>query len=137
MAVFGRGVTYSLRTRRTGKFHGWFKPGTGAYQLAAIDKDKKLGKPRWTKTLDIRVRAMVVAGEVLFAAGPPDVADKRDPWAAIEGRKGGVMWAMSTEDGEKLAEYKLDAPPIYDGLIAAGGRLYIATTDGKVVCMGK
>ena len=135
LAVLAPGATYYLRTRRTGSFNGWFKPGTGAYQLIAMDK--KLKKPRWSKTVAIRVRAMVSAGGVLFAAGPPDVVDKQDPWAAIEGRKGAVMRAMSADDGKKLAEYKLDAPPIYDGLIAAGGRLYITTTDGKVVCMGK
>jgi len=30
---------------------------------------------------------------------------------------------------------KLNAPPVFDGLIAAGGRLYLATTDGKMVCL--
>ena len=46
------------------------------------------------------------------------------------------LLAVSTSDGKKLAEYRLDAPPVFDGLAAAGGQLYLATIDGKVVCFG-
>jgi len=42
---------------------------------------------------------------------------------------------VSAADGRKVAEYTLDAPPVFDGLIAARGRLYLSTTDGKVLCM--
>jgi hypothetical protein len=77
---------------------------------------------------------MVVAGSTLFVAGTPDVVDPEDPWAAFEGRKGGVLWAVSTADGKKLAEYSLDHPPVFDGMAAARGRLYISTTDGNVAC---
>ena len=77
---------------------------------------------------------MVVAGETLFFAGPPDIIDKDDPYGAFEGRKGGQLWAVSTTDGRKIAEYELDAPPAFDGLIAAQERLYITTVDGRVSC---
>jgi len=83
----------------------------------------------------VRAVAMVLAGPTLFIAGSPDVVDSQDPWAAIDGRKGAVLWAVSTEDGEKTAEYKLSAPPTYDGLAAANGKLYLTTRDGKVLCM--
>ena len=39
--------------------------------------------------------------------------------------------------GKTLAEYKLDAMPVFDGLIAARGRLYMSTVDGHVVCLGQ
>ena len=29
----------------------------------------------------------------------------------------------------------LDVAPVFDGLIAAGGELYMATVDGKVACL--
>jgi len=32
---------------------------------------------------------------------------------------------------------KLEAPPAFDGMSAAHGRLYMATLDGKVICFGK
>ena len=49
---------------------------------------------------------------------------------------GGILWAASASTGEKLAQYKLDAPPAWDSLAAAGGMLFISLTDGRVVCMG-
>ena len=44
---------------------------------------------------------------------------------------------LSTSDGEKLAEYELDSPPVLDGMMAAQGRLYVAARDGRLTCMGK
>jgi len=80
---------------------------------------------------------MVLAGNNLFVAGLPDTLDPKDPLAALEGRMGGVLWTVSTTDGKKLSELKLDAPPVFDGVIAAGGRLFVSLTDGRVMCMGK
>ena len=37
-------------------------------------------------------------------------------------------------DGSTLADYPLESPPVLDGMAAAGGRLYLATAAGKVVC---
>ena len=77
------------------------------------------------------------ADKALLVAGWPDVIDPKDPFAAVEGRTGGVLWVLAADDGKKLAAHKLGAPPVFDGLIAAGGRLYMATTDGKVICLGR
>ena len=82
----------------------------------------------------VRVRAMALAGPTLLAAGPSDVVDPQDPLAALEGRRGAKLWIVSTADGRKLAEHQLDHPPVFDGMAAAGGRLYITTTAGEVVC---
>lgn len=80
---------------------------------------------------------MVPAGGTLFVAGPPDVMDEADPYAAFEGRKGAVLWSLAAADGKKLAVSELKSSPVFDGMIAAGGRLYIAATDGKVLCFGE
>jgi hypothetical protein len=40
---------------------------------------------------------------------------------------------VSTATGKKIKEYKLDAPPVFNGLAVANGRLYWSTTDGRVV----
>jgi hypothetical protein len=112
---------------------------------AAVDRDYPAGKlvtkntPQphlWTVVLPFQPRAMVMAGERLFVAGWPEAADANDPFAAVEGRKGGLMWVFAKNDGRKLAEITLDSPPVFDGLIAAYGRLYLATRDGKVMCLG-
>jgi len=36
-----------------------------------------------------------------------------------------------------MAEYKLDSLPVWDGMAAANGRLYLATKSGKVLCFDK
>jgi hypothetical protein len=79
---------------------------------------------------------MVLAGEQLFIAGPPDVVDSDDPLAAFEGRKGGLLRTMSATTGKKVVECRLESPPVFDGLIAAQGRLFLSTLDGHVVCLG-
>ena len=79
---------------------------------------------------------MKTAGK-LIVAGPPDVVDADDPMASFEGRKGAVLRVYSAADGKKLAETTLRSPPVFDGLIAASGRLFMSTTDGHVVCLGE
>ena len=96
-------------------------------------------------------RAMALAGDTLFVAGPPDVVDEKDVWgrspeseaqaklkaqsAALKGEKGALLWAVSAKDGQKLAELQLDMLPVFDGMAAANGRLYISTQAGRLVCM--
>ncbi len=90
---------------------------------------------RWSRDAGVQVRAMVLAGETLFIAGPPEAGD--DPAAALaahEGRRGALLRAVSTADGEVRSSVKLAAPPVWDGMAVARGRLYLATTDGKVLC---
>jgi len=105
----------------------------------AFGQDKGIGytraePPLWTLWVPVRVRAMVKAGDVLFAAGPPDVFDPDDPYAPFEGRAGARLVAVSAKTGAALAERELERPPVFDGLIAAGGRLYLCTDDGTVSC---
>ncbi len=93
-------------------------------------------KPRWTQPLDFWIRGMVLAEKTLLMVGPPDpFADGKGDPAAIEGMKGGILRLVSTEDGSRLADYRLSAPPAWDAMAVAGGRVYLATTDGKVTCM--
>jgi hypothetical protein len=83
----------------------------------------------------MRVRAMVLAGDTLFIAGPPDVVADEDPAGAFEGRRGADLWALSAATGETLREIQhLKVPPVYDGLIAAEGSLYLSAKDGRVHC---
>jgi len=90
-------------------------------------------KYQWTQPVPILARAMVLAGEQLFLAGPPDIFKADDPVAAIEGRANGVLVVLSTADGKPLAEYPLEHPPVFDGMAAAEGSIYMATTGGKVL----
>ncbi|MHC4389264.1 MAG: hypothetical protein ACYSX1_11755, partial [Planctomycetota bacterium] len=96
------------------------------------------------------VRAMVLADKTLFIAGPPDVVDETKAFgrfneadirakleqqqASLDGEKGSLLWSVSTTDGNILSRQKLDSLPVFDGMAAAGGRLYLSTTDGNVIC---
>ncbi len=99
----------------------------------------------WTREVPILVRAMTLAGDVLFVAGPDDLLEEsgRKPKgedvllrqeAALAGKSGGLLWAVSTEDGQRLSEVRIDSPPVFDGMAAAGGRLFMTTVDGKLRC---
>ncbi len=94
-------------------------------------------KFRWLVDLPMRPRAMVRAGGLLLLGGMPMSADPVELAASYEGRKGGLLWTMSTENGSKVAERPLASPPVWDGMAAAGGRLYMTTRDGNVLCLGK
>ncbi len=119
----------------------------GVEELSAADT-------KWSHTKPpLIVRAMVLAGGTLFVAGPPDVLDEeaavKRRWdddvqqqlaeqdAALEGRRGASLWSLSAADGKRLAELKLESMPVWDGMAAAGGRLYLSTADGKVLCLAK
>jgi outer membrane protein assembly factor BamB len=91
---------------------------------------------KWVSNVPVRIRAMVRTAGALFAAGPPDVCESDDPVGALEGRKGAVLLAFDLDDGKKLLEHKMDTPPVFDGMSAAAGRLYVATMDGSIMCLG-
>lgn len=98
--------------------------------------------------------AMVLAGRNLFLAGPPDVADEEKTYGFVyggddeinrqmrrqeeawRGKQGALLWVVSADTGANLSEYKLAAIPVWDGMIAAHGRLYLSLKDGTVRCMG-
>jgi len=153
--AFDETTTYGLHVFTTRQGHSpRFWPGKDGYELfadrndaepvlrpTAIGREKGNGYsrtllPKWSVQVPVRFRAMVLAGDRLVAAGPPDVVPDDDPYAAFEGRKGARLWVVSTEDGRRLAEYPLDRLPVFDGLSAARGRLYLATDDGRITCMG-
>ena len=43
---------------------------------------------------------------------------------------------VAAETGKTIREIKLDAPPVWDGMAVAGGRVFIATIDGRIVSFG-
>ena len=92
------------------------------YRLFAVDASD--GATLWESRLPIRARALVLAGDVLFVAGP------------VEGDGETLLIAVSAEDGRELARYRLQSSPVFDGMAAAYGRLYISYENGSVACWG-
>ena len=71
-----------------------------------------------------------------WRARPIRLSIRRGIWPRGRGRRGGVLQAVAAADGKSIAAYRLDSPPVFDGLIAAGGRLFLSTIDGKLRCFG-
>jgi len=113
----------------------FFAPGAKGYQLFA----RKIGGKRddWAGRIPMRARAMALTNGRLFVAGPPDVVDPKDPLGAFEGRKGGLLYVIDPASGKKLAEQTLPSPPVFNGIAAANGRLYLADENGAIACLGR
>jgi len=122
------------------------------HQLAKQPKDKLSALDyNWIhEEPDVMAKAMVLANDRLFIAGPRDVADEKELWgrsnekiyqqkmasqaAWFKGTHGGYMQVFSKKDGKKLTEKKLAYLPAFDGLVAASGKLYMTTECGSILC---
>ena len=128
----GRGMRFTGRATGTG--------------LSLVDR-------KWTRDTPFYVRAMLLADDRLFIAGPPDLIDEERMFdrimqgdatvsselaaqeKALAGHQGGLMRAVSTRNGDVLGEYRLPAPPVWNGMAAVPNRIYISTTQGMVICL--
>ena len=135
LLVFDDTTTYGVRAcdRKTRSRHDRhrFRPEQG-YTLFAYNH--KTNEEQWAVKVQVRVRAMVLAGDELYVAGTRDLADPEDPWAHIEGRRGGVLCVYSASDGGKRKEIDLESPPVFNGMCVARERLYMSTIAGTVAC---
>lgn len=111
---------------------GWrYTPGTPGW------KDKKntnkyfihaSGVAQWNlHDVTQHMRSIVVAGNAAYAAGVPT---SQDPEESCE------LWVLSLAGGSKRQSIPLPSRPLYDGLSASGGRLYLSTEDGQLICFG-
>ncbi len=110
---------------------------TNRYDNYSVEVDKGAGftrgePPVWQDYVPVRIQAMALTRDHLFAAGPPDVLDPDDPLAALEGREGSVLLAFDPATGELQFEKTLADVPRFDGMSAAGNRLFLVTEDGKL-----
>ena len=162
MLVFDAKTAYGVTAHKKliSKSYGQdvFAAGKSGYRLVAMDlgagqakapstppdrrgkkrnaKSKGAAKSRWTAQTSVRAQAMVLAGAHLCIAGAPDVVDTADPWGAFEDRKGGMVEIYQVADGKKTGECKLASAPVYDGMAAVGGGLFITLKNGTVLCLG-
>ena len=58
-------------------------------------------------------------------------------YEAMIGKRGSLFRVVATEDGGQLAEFEMKEVPVFDGLIAAGDRLYMSTMDGTLISLGE
>jgi hypothetical protein len=77
-----------------------------------------------------------MADQTLFFAGAPNLGNSgEEAYAAQQGQRGAKIVAVSATDGSIIADTPLGAVPVLDGMAAAGGKLYLSLSDGKIVCL--
>ncbi len=109
----------------------------------------------WTEDIPLLARAMLLADKTLFVVGPPDLMDEEETFAkltegdeevqkiiaeqdaALNGSQGGIIWAVDSDTGKRLSKLNIDSLPVWDGMAAAEEKLFLSTTDGKVICFGE
>jgi len=102
------------------------------------------GEPFWADPNSLIVRAMVLTRDKLVVAGPPDVRKKHagilayvnedESLAAFRGERGVVLRVLGSANGKTVSEQTLDAMPVFDGMIAARGRMYLSLKNGHLEC---
>jgi hypothetical protein len=92
---------------------------------------------KWNRKTLVQFRAIVLADNFLFGAGWKDSVKIFDQSHEknFDSEDNSVLMVMSTVDSETLKEYPLEAQPVFDGMAAAYGRLYLSLKNGTVVCM--
>ena len=109
----------------------------------------------WDRQVPLFAQGMVLAGDTLLVAGPPDIMDEEYTFErimaedkevdrilktqdeALKGAAGGKLLSVSVSTGDQNEELKLDALPVWDGMAVADGSLFVATKDGKVHKFGR
>jgi outer membrane protein assembly factor BamB len=149
---------------REGERYGWTEPIK--YRLfrsdripGVVDIGAGIGRSNtikfacdWQLELPIYGRALALAENALFVAGPPDLLTEKSPAFSVntdwreppdrlrialdgwEGKSGGKLMAYSATDGRLLAELELKSIPVFDGMAIADGRVYLVMSDGSVLC---
>jgi outer membrane protein assembly factor BamB len=115
-------------------------------------KGKKGGKSKkpakrsciWSKRdFDLVVKAMALTPETIAVVGFPDkrkesanqlsYEDNSAALAAFTGGEASELRLLSTSDGKLIHKLELDVAPVFDGLIAADGSLYLSTREGSLI----
>jgi outer membrane protein assembly factor BamB len=128
------------------------EPVTGPTVFGKINSRTPTQKLRynWTAELPFYVRAMVKADNKLIVCGPEKIIDEQDAVrrypdkslsaklekqdAILDGQNGSQMWVVDAGSGKIVARHQLSWLPIWDGMAAADGHVFLATQDG-VICL--
>jgi hypothetical protein len=78
-------------------------------------------KHDWTAKSPIYINSVMIAGQVLFAAG------------STENDIESFLYLYSAGSGKEIAKYKLPAMPVFDGMASAKGKVYLALKDGSII----
>ncbi len=129
---------------------------TGKGQLGELIRKMDKFECDWWSDVPLYPQGMVLSDNAFWLAGPPRFDEARvneilrtapfdtfdlegplkDALDTFAGKGGGLLVALDKESGKPLARVALPSPPVFDGMAAAGGRLFLALADGSIVCLG-
>lgn len=98
----------------------------------AREDDEEPNIALWETPLNSRPRALIRVGQQLCVGGMKDT----DYTHALDDWRAGSLTILSSVAGTVQNTLELSAPPVWDGMAAAQGRLFVAQEDGVVVCLG-
>jgi hypothetical protein len=88
----------------------------------------------WEEDVTFRPRALVRAADVLLLAGGGQTTGLTAPLNGYDEKTPGQIRIYSVKDGAESSRLQLKAAPVWEGLAVTDGRLYVATTDGRITC---
>ena len=80
---------------------------------------------------------LVVAGVPAMPRGGHDGLEFKDPDKALKaytGKLGSSLVVLSNKNGKKISGTALPAMPVFDGMSAAGGRIFVSLKNGRLIC---
>jgi outer membrane protein assembly factor BamB len=96
----------------------------------------------WSNDCDLHVRAMALADDKVLVAGTRDILTSESMIRPVIARQATLLESNDEQylrvhsklDGRKLAEFQLDAKPVFDGMAVAHGCVFITTEANELVC---
>ena len=83
------------------------------------------GKTQWAMTpTEMNIDDFVVTTDAVYGVGHYE-----------SGGRAAELRVISFVDGKVLATHEIDAFPAYNGMSAAGNKLFVATREGKLICL--
>jgi outer membrane protein assembly factor BamB len=142
----GDKISFSVRAGEKG---GALPAPPAAYLPTVIDPAYVLGAKSANERVHVaaEVSALVKSGQTVFATGwsssaAPEIKRGRVGQAIVDLPNQNAdpqtceLWSFSAADGNRLYRLNIGRAAVFDGLAAAGGRLYLSTQDGKLICFG-
>ena len=132
---------------RMTQYYKWSKE----YEYYLFNRSHE-NEERWGVRVPILVRSMTMAKDNLYIFGPEElldqkaslntldqpetqaIAQKQD--AAYNGESGATLLVVDRSNGEMTEGYQLHTTPVFDGMVSAYSKLFIAMSDGSVICLG-
>jgi outer membrane protein assembly factor BamB len=105
----------------------------------------------WKSGVPVRAKAIVKTLGTLFVAGPEDILDEEKVFLdarseanqkllqeqneLIQSQQSGILLAVSVKDGSAQQMIDLESQPVWDGMAAAYGKLFLCCQDGSIIAL--